>query len=103
MARMQTGPFHVQLYDSTGNLLAEGPCTQFSTRSYLGRLVLEGAFSLTVSTHPCLARTLSPDASAVRTPPAPPEVERRPCWNCGFEGLGKQLVGQPCKRCGKTV
>ena len=103
MARTHIGPFHVKVYDAAGHLVGEGPCTQFSMRSYLGRRVLEGSFSLTVSTRPHPAHPLSPDAGGVRPPPAPPEVERRPCWNCGSEGLGKQLVGLPCKRCGKTV
>ena len=103
MAKTQTGPFHVKVYDTTGTLVGEGPCTQVATRPYLGRLVLEGSFSLTVSPSPRPAHTLSRDARAVRTLPAPAEDERRPCWNCGMEGLGKQVVGQPCKRCGKTV
>ena len=103
MAKTQTAPFHVKVYDDAGNLIAEGPCTRLSTGFHPGGFTVEGAFYAKLSSSPRPAHTLSRDAHAVRPPPAPAEDERRPCWNCGMEGLGKQVVGQPCKRCGKTV
>ena len=101
MARMPRGPFRVKVYDNAGNLVGEGPCTQVAMQLSLGRRVLDGSFS--VSMTPQVAHTLSPDADVVRPPAAPLEPDRRPCWNCGSEGLGQQQVGQPCKRCGKTI